>query len=413
MAKSSDAVDAILSGKNTIVTGGAGTGKSQSINGVLPFIKEDTTICAPTGIAARGVGGNTIHYTFGMPLGIPNEKDLKDVSVRAKQMFGPDSPIERLILDEGFMARIDHMWYIDNTLKLIRQTNDPFGGLQVVLSGDPLQIDPVIRGDESKLLVNQFGGRYCFEYEGWQDANFEKIVLTEVHRQKDKEFAEILGRIRTGQMTAQDLSIINSRVCNNLDSHLTLTTTNKAADQVNYRNYYKNSNKEHMFTAQAWGYKKGEEPVPYNLKLKKGLRVVICANKPDTYVNGDTGKIVEIKRSRNIVVELDSTGEYVDISPHCYAKYQQKIEKGKLVRKLTGEYSQFPLKMGYAMTTHKAQGVTLSEAHVDFGNGVFANGGAYVALSRVKSLEGLTLQRPITFNDIKVNRKALKYLYSL
>ena len=386
-------------GENVLVTGGAGVGKSYVIKQID---NPNTVLCAPTGIAALNIGGATAHRTFGLPLGIPTQKEMNQISRTARSMFGRRSNINRIIIDECAMMRADTLDMIDHKLKLIRESKKPFGGLQVVGVGDFFQLAPIANGRESEQL-NYMGYKspYCFDSKCW---NFDTIELTKVYRQEDERQQRILHSIRIGdkwQGAAIDTIQKEATPYSEDLNMLHLCAYNADADYVNDRRYREIVGEEYVFTGKHSGKNVSWKDciVGEHVKLKVNTEVLICANcKEGTYVNGDRGKVLCIKPDV-VTVELHN-GDIVDVIKHKWDKHTYKGRAGLFSKQIESSFIQMPLKLGWAVSIHKSQGMTLDAAAIDVGRGCFSAGQMYVALSRVRDLRNLSFVRPISQRDV-------------
>lgn len=400
------AFDDILRDKNVLVIGAGGSGKSVMIRSIMELFGDETVLVAPTGLAAINVGGQTAHSAFSIPFGIPTQEDIKSTT-QGRKLFGVRSPVRRLIIEEVGMITSATLWFIDQTLRTIRKKDKPFGGLQIILVGDFYQVDCIVKQEDKRLYWNTHGFPEAFKYKEWDNLGLNIHVLTEVFRQKDPEFKEVLGRIRSGVQTLNDLAHINTRVAPNNGSTV-VCMTNWKADRLNEIEFNKIDSPVVTYKATRTG-NFTESPVPEILNLKVGTKVMICANNKDPeYVNGDIGIVKRLNKA-SVVVETERNG-LVTVKPFEYTKTKNVKDHGKIDRQITGRYKAMPMKHAYSINAHKIQGSTMENVHVDFERGTFSNGQAYVALSRVRSLAGLTLERPIRMDDIKVNPRAAEFM---
>lgn len=427
-------MQAIMAGENVFISGPAGAGKSRMIHTLRDFFADEFLFAAPTGVAALNIGGMSCHKAFGLEMGIASKEHFKAKSKGAAILLASEA-VTGIVLDEISMIRSDKLYEMDIKLRYYRKNNKPFGGLQVICFGDGFQIKPVLTRNEMSDFRERYGDETPFDSETWKALDFTSCYLTKVYRQTDPVFSEHLNNIRTGVKIWEAVKYLNDNCSNKglLENAVTLATTNKAADDINMIEYNKLEGREMKYRAIVMGEFK-ERPVAEDLKLKPGTKVMLCVNesgvedgKDPRYVNGTVG-IVEDVRSDYVVVNID--GNKIPIGRHEWQNIVQepkkvlvdkeievtddqgnvkiikkKVEEIKLVDKVAGTYSQLPLKMSWALTTHKVQGLTIPRVNIDFGKGTFAAGQAYVALSRATSTEGLRLVRPLRVRDIIIDQK--------
>ena len=408
--------NAVFSGQNVLVLGGAGVGKSVLQESLMMVLGSDTVPVASTGVAALNVQGITAHRAFSLPFGIPTPKDyenyLKKRSLTTKALFGKNRAVNRIQFDEIGMFRSDSFDFMDKSLKSIYKNNDPFGGLQMCLFGDLSQIPPVVKPDERQYLKQMFNGNYFFNTDAFRQGNFKTIFLTEVKRQSDVEMKKHLNNIRVygEQFNLQEsLDYFNDNCVNkDIGDAGFIVTTHAICDVVNNKEFNKLSSQVHTFNAKVCGKFK-DEPAPKHLHLRIGSRVMILANHPENqYVNGSTGIIVNIKKTY-ITVQLDC-GKIVDVQEFNYTNFEYFTNnKGDLDKREVGSFTQFPIKLAWANNLHKVQGKTMDKVYIDMGKRVFAQGMTYVALSRLRSMDGLSLLRPLRKDDIIRDETVLNF----
>ena len=396
------------------LTGKAGTGKSTLLKNIIENAKKNYVVVAPTGIAAVNVGGMTIHSFFQFPMRplLPEDQDIR--------IFWNNSPkrkviaeLDTLIIDEVSMVRADIMDGIDYSLR--RNGGNPslpFGGKQVIFVGDIFQLEPVtIRNTGDQRIINEFYGTAYF-YNAKVFKNFElfTVELLKVYRQSDPIFVELLDKVRTKEATSYDLELFNSRVFSadelgRMDFAMTLTTTNDLAETENRKQLEGLNSTAFSFLAEVSGdYDESRYPTDPNLTLKVGAQIVFFKNDNERrWVNGTIGQISELTESSIKVKMADNTIQSVDKRQWENIKYQYNSEKKKIEQEIVGTFIQFPLKLAWAITIHKSQGLTFDKVVIDLGNGTFASGQAYVALSRARSIEGLFLKRKMFTTDIQVD----------
>lgn len=388
------------------VTGNAGTGKSILIRYLRTVLKKKLVVLAPTGVAALNVGGVTIHSFFQFPPKIHEDEDIKLVYDRKLYQ-----KLELLIIDEVSMVRCDLMDSIDKFLKKNRSSKEPFGGVQLLLIGDLFQLPPVVPRQEWLILeAKGYASPYFFSSFSLQKSSLVEVELTSVYRQEDSFFVSHLNSLRIGKNVDLAIAEVNSRCYRpgDLSTDITLTCTNNRADRINMKELQHIPEREFAFKGEIKGQFSLEEdklPSPLDLRLKVGARVMFTKNDRDRrWVNGTLGIIRHLDQ-KSIGVELvtDHKGAKCDVQRDIWEtyKYAYSPEKDQILAKKVGEYIQYPLMLAWAVTIHKSQGKTLDSVLVDLGNGAFASGQVYVALSRCRSLEGIRLARPLRNTDVK------------
>lgn len=391
------------SNQHLFITGKAGTGKSVLLRYFKVYTKKNVVVLAPTGVAALNIGGQTIHSFFKIRPGFVNKDELHSSRKIAELL----QHVDTIVIDEISMVRADLMDAIDIILRKSRRNSQPFGGAQIVMFGDLYQLPPVVEDQElEKYFYANHGGFYFFNADVWKRTNFECYELTHIHRQQDESFKQILNLIRENKFDEDLLELLNQRVNFNVseDHVITLATTNQIVSEINQR-------KLNQINAPLYEYKgilTGEIknldlPTDLNLNLKVGAQVMFVKNDKDKrWVNGTIG-IVEKLSKNEIRVNID--GITYPVYPEVWKKirYIYNRETGKIEEEEIGSFTQYPLKLAWALTIHKAQGQTYERVIIDIGQGAFAHGQVYVALSRCKSLEGIFLKREIFKEDIIVD----------
>ncbi len=394
------------------VTGRAGTGKSTLLRCLKNNLPQKTAVLAPTGLAAVNVHGQTIHSFFGFPPQLITADIVK--RCRRAALF---RSIETIIIDEVSMVRADLMQGIDMALRLTRkQPATPFGGVQIIAMGDLHQLPPVMRGREMmEQFSDSFGGIYFFHAPVFRDAPLGLIELNTVYRQRDEAFIEALNGVREGEPSRNHFELLNERVAAfrslpDCDDYIVLTPINQAADTTNRVFLDRLPGKAEQFDAIITGkFDASACPTDPTLVLKVGSKVVLLRNDPDKrWVNGTQARISRIE-GRTVWVEVAGTEHELEPVTWESIRYDQDTETGQMVETVAGSFRQLPVRLAWALTIHKSQGMTLDKVYVDFGRGTFAHGQAYVALSRARSLEGLALARPIRQSDIIFDENALGY----
>lgn len=408
------AFEMVKSKKNVFITGGGGVGKSFLIDVLSAHFKK-MVVLAPTGIAALNVSGETVHSFFKISFG--KSSHTLDLSFMAKLRRGDKkrlSSADIILIDEVSMCRCDIIDIIDQKLRIATGNNKPFGGKQIVFVGDFAQIEPVAKqGEEIKALQMLYGNNfYAFNSNAWKELKPIPLVLTEPVRHNEIEFIQALRNIRMGVKLKEAVDFLNQRVSSDYTmDDVRLVTTNSQCDRYNEDRYEHLDGEEVVYNASITGLYK-ERPSPEELFLKVGARVIFTANSKEEglYVNGDIGEVIKLETD-SIQVKLDR-GSVISVQKYKFesiAYEPSKTISGMLEKVTIGTYEQMPLKLAYGLTVHKSQGATLDRCVVDFSNGTFAYGQCYVALSRVRTLAGLFLVRPLRISDIKVNPFAVEY----
>lgn len=395
---------------NLFLTGRAGTGKTTLLRRFLAEASEKAIVLAPTGVAAMQAGGQTIHSFFNFPPRLIEPNDIRRLrTVRVAKA------IDTLIIDEISMVRADMLDAIDRSLKLNRGSKRPFGGVRMILSGDLYQLPPVVTGDEGAILEERFGGAYFFHAPAFRGGEFALLALKHVFRQDDPKFLALLNALRAGKLTPMDESVLKDLVRGRsaIDAsrtHVVLTPNNANAARINQARLDELPGAPHLFAAAIEGeFDNKSYPTDAALTLKKGARVMLVRNDPEgRWVNGTIGTV---EGFTPIAVKVSIDGRVHEVEPAAWEKFRYNFDTGakKIDRKVIGTFKQIPLRLAYAVTIHKAQGLTLDKVYIDFDRGLFAHGQAYVALSRARALEGLELSRAMTQRDLVIDRNAFAF----
>jgi ATP-dependent exoDNAse (exonuclease V) alpha subunit len=397
--------------RNIFLTGRAGTGKTTLLRQLIAADRDRTVVLAPTGLAAVNVGGQTIHSFFNFPPRLMDPvADAK--KLRAQRLV---RSIETMVIDEISMVRADMFEALDRSLKLNRGDRRPFGGVRLILSGDLHQLPPVVEAEVEPILDAAYGGVWFFRASAFQSGNFRLAALKRVFRQEDESFIRILNGLRNGRVTHEDEAILRARVSERSPAeasltHVVLTPNNAAAWRINQMRLAELPGKAKGYAAQLEGnFEPKAFPTEEVLELKPGARIMMIRNDPQgRWVNGSLGKVVNLGES-DCFVEIGK--DVHRVAPQAWEKFRYEFDAktAAVSRSVTGSFKQLPLRLAYAVTIHKSQGMTLERVHIDFDNGMFAHGQAYVAFSRCRSLEGLELSRPLRPRDIIIDRSAFDF----
>ena len=393
-------------GESAFITGKAGTGKSTLLRYFRANTKKSVVVLAPTGLAAINIGGQTIHSFFRLRGKLISNQDIQK-SEKA-ELF---KQIDTIIIDEVSMVRADLMDGIDLSLRVNRENDTPFGGVQMVFFGDLYQLAPIVQGKVlTELFFSRYRDRYFFYADVLQSMELKYIDLQKVYRQKEQEFIDLLNNVRVGKADRAVLDVLNSRVMNiqtfsEDDSYVTLTTTRKRAMARNEAFLKKIREREFIYEASVTGkFHDSACPTESKLRLKKGARVMMTKNDPERrWVNGTLGKISSLTEEEIVV---DIQGRSYEVKKEIWEKiaYEYNREQNRTEERVVATFEQFPLRLAYAMTIHKSQGQTFDKVLIDLGPGAFAHGQTYVALSRCTSLGGIVLSQPIRAQDIICDR---------
>ncbi len=398
-------------GKNLFITGKAGSGKSRLIEHIRRKTKKTVVVLAPTGLAALSIRGQTIHSFFKLPPRMLTPETMNKVRVDPSLFRSVDA----LVIDEASMVRADVLDAVDRILrKHGKDRNRPFGGLQIILVGDVYQLPPVVNSEEAEVFRSLYAIPYFFGASAYEQAGFELRTLTKIFRQKDDEFINILGRIRSGDVEEGHLEKLNLRVGKwaELEKPVVLAATNRVVNEINLRELAKLGGREKVYVAEFEGEYVHEDrtlPVEAELRLKKGARVVILKNGAG-WANGSTGVVAELGEA-SITVRLDENGNKVEIGREEWenVKYEVDTKTRKVEEKVYGKMRQIPVRLAWAVTIHKSQGMSFDQVFIDLSSAPFAHGQTYVALSRCRTLAGLALSRPIYPNDIIVDPEVVDF----
>ncbi len=413
--------------RSLFLTGKAGTGKSTFLRHIAETTKKKHVILAPTGIAAINAGGQTLHSFFKLPFHplLPNDSSYSIRNIRKTLKYSGEltkllRELELIIIDEISMVRADIIDFIDKVLRIYcRNMREPFGGKQLLLVGDIFQLEPVIKEDEWRLMQPFYASAYFFAAKVWQEMQLVSIELRKVYRQSDSQFIGLLDRIRQNHATDADLQSINARVNQSSKQkengfEITLAIRRDAVDYINDLHLSELEGDSTIFKGHIKGdFPETSLPAPMELEIKPGAQVIFIKNdKEKRWVNGTLGVVIYIDEGEGIITVVDEDGHEYDVEREVWEnmRYTFNEKEQKIEEEMLGSFIQFPLRLAWAITVHKSQGLTFRHVKIDFsGGGAFAGGQTYVALSRCTSLEGITLEAPIRRSDIFVRAEVVAF----
>jgi ATP-dependent DNA helicase PIF1 len=397
-------------GRHLLVTGRAGTGKSTLLDHIAATTERQVAICAPTGVAALNVAGQTIHSLFKLPIGLIGSAPLTQDRALQRLLLA----IDVLIIDEISMVSADLLDAVDRSLRLARNRTEAFGGVQVVMFGDPYQLAPVPGGAEEQAYYrDHYKSIWFFDAAVWESAELDVVELAIIHRQRDDEFRGLLTAVRHGRVTAEMAGRLNSVGARPVpaDRPITLATRNDAVASINRTALARLSGKPVQIEADINGeFSRGAYPADEVLELKVGAHVMMLRNDSEfRWVNGSMATVSKVRKNA-VFVEID--GNEFEVAPATWERHKYTYSAGskELKKETIAEFTQFPLRLAWAVTIHKAQGKTVDTAVVDLGRGAFSPGQTYVALSRLTSLDGLYLSRPLVPQDIIVDDDVRRFM---
>lgn len=420
----------MLAGWNVYLSGDPGTGKSTVVKEFMTRKEGNClAVLAPTGVAAINVDGSTIHRFFGFGIGQlePDEVDSGSPPLGEGELSRRDSAVRHarvLVIDEVSMLRSDLMACVDARCRRLAATSEerarPFGGKQIILVGDFAQLPPVVRNEEKAYLQARFGGAFVFNTPSWREGDFRSHQLMFSHRHAgDQTLQGILRRVRAGDVSS--LAAVNARLGLQPPAHAVyLCATNKVAEDTNTRNLANLPAKEEFLPAEITGrIRESDYPAPAELRLKEGARVVCLINeyaeKGTVFVNGDSGVVVGIENpglpSACIRVRLDRDGSTAEVRRNAWSmkEYRYDASRNRMLAETVGTFVQFPLRLAWALTVHRSQGMTLPCVCLNLGGRCFAHGQLYVALSRARRLADIYLTTPLQPRDLILDPEVRRF----
>jgi len=420
-------------GDHVFLTGRAGTGKSTLLQHFRRTTKKNIVILAPTGVAAVNVRGQTIHSFFKFSIGVTPDH------VRTVREKGDDTNIykklDAIVIDEVSMVRADLMDCIDAFLRRNGPNRQkPFGGVQMIFVGDMYQLPPVVTSEDEDLFKTRYRSPYFFDAKVFEKTGFFFVELQKIYRQTNQALIEILNAVRLGKVNAAQLAVLNTRYVPNVAEgfsgavlggaakgasagksgagHVRLMTTNAMADSFNEQKLAQLPGKFSSLGGAVSGEFKRNLPTSQELRLKPCARVMMLTNA-EKWINGDLAEVVSVSGDESeVVVRLEESGEECAIVPYTWEmlRFFYDVGSKKIESKAIGKFTQFPVRLAWALSIHKGQGKTYNNVIVDFGRGTFAHGQAYVALSRCRTLEGLVLRTPLSPGHIIVDSRIADFM---
>jgi ATP-dependent exoDNAse (exonuclease V) alpha subunit len=398
--------------QSAYITGKAGTGKSVLLQYFVANTAKNAVVVAPTGVAALNVSGQTIHSFFRLSWDTQDTTKIT-VGYKLKELL---RHVDTIVIDEVSMVRADLIEAINKKLQVARNNDLPFGGVQIIMFGDLYQLPPVVTdGELQRFFDHNYGGIYFFNAPALQELKYEKYELSKIYRQKDKNFIELLNQIRLGKVSEQTLEEINKRVTEPPEEggYITLAGHNDTVTQINHSELSKLEGREMTYQATITGdLNEKSYPTEKLLRLKVGAQVMLLKNdkqKPSRWVNGTLGIVTQLTED---VIRVNINGVEHTVPKETWesVRYYYNPEERKLEKEVVNTFTQFPLRLAWAITIHKSQGQTYQTVAIDVSQRAFAHGQMYVALSRCQTLEGIYLKSPIKREDVIVDPKVIEFM---
>lgn len=415
--------------QSLFLTGKAGTGKSTFLRYVCDNVRKKHVVLAPTGIAAINAGGSTLHSFFKLPFHplLPDDPNLSLQKGRIHEFFKYTKPhrklleeLELVIIDEISMVRADIIDTVDRILRVYSHNlREPFGGKQLLLVGDVFQLEPVVKADERDILNRFYPTPYFFSARVFSQIELVSIELQKVYRQSDPKFIGVLDHIRNNTAGAADLQLLNTRYTTATepadadDLYITLATRRDNVDYINERRLKELPGQPESFLGEVHGdFPESSLPTSQELVLKPGAQVIFIKNDYERrWVNGTIGVVSGFDLNGETLYITTDDGRACDVRRETWRniRYTYNEEKKQIEEEELGTFTQFPVRLAWAITVHKSQGLTFSRVVIDFTGGVFAGGQTYVALSRCTSLEGIRLRKPVSRADVFVRPEIVQF----
>lgn len=414
--------------QSVFLTGKAGTGKSTFLKHICEHTKKKHIVLAPTGIAAINAGGSTLHSFFKLPFHplLPDDPNLSLQRGRIHEFFKYNKlhrklleEVELVIIDEISMVRADTIDAVDRILRVYsRNLRQPFGGKQILLVGDVFQLEPVIKADEREIINRFYPTPYFFSARVFSEIDLVSVELQKVYRQTDRVFVSVLDHIRTNTAGAADLHLLNTRYGTTIeaseeDMYITLATRRDNVDYINDKKLAELPGEPMTFEGEITGdFPESSLPTSKDLVLKPGAQIIFIKNDYERrWVNGTIGVVTGIDEEDGTIYVLTDDGKECDVNKDSWRniRYKYNEEKKEIEEEELGTFTQYPIRLAWAITIHKSQGLTFSRVIIDFTGGVFAGGQAYVALSRCTSLDGIQLKKPVSRADIFVRPEIVSF----
>ncbi len=407
-------------GCHVFLTGKAGTGKTTFLHALKKNSPKRMVVTAPTGVAAVNAGGVTLHSFFQLPFGpfVPGSEATRSQYRFGREKIGIIKSLDLLVIDEMSMVRADLLDGVDSVLRRYRRSDQPFGGVQLLMIGDMFQLPPVVKEAEWRLLRESYDSPYFFSSNALQKTEMVTIQLQHVYRQEDDRFIGLLNRVRNNRLDASVLEALNTRYVDGFvpeesDGYITLCTHNRKADTINDARLGALSKKAHRFRAEIEGdFPEHLYPTAANLELKIGAQVMFVRNdfSPEKrYFNGKIGVVTRFS-GKDIWIRCPEDDEEIVVGPATWENIDYSLDRNTLEisENKIGSFSQYPLKLAWAITIHKSQGLTFDRAVID-AQAAFAHGQVYVALSRCRTLEGMVLSTPLSSRAMKTDTAVLHF----